>query len=252
MQLAEPQDISSPPQSSTYGAHDSEYTVLESPTGELRISTDDVLRPVDGSVGGLDADRQSVARGHQSPARSYAEPDVHTHLAIEEDQSNQHAESSAPAEPSKATQIPPGVLSKDSTTQQILRNTEQGNADRAIDKDEPNKQSESSPSIEPPKTIKLHSTLQSEDSPTMKGLQNTEHGNDLFSVRKEWPLPAVNKWKKWVPSIETISRPEGDQQVLKADTGQILENSRAAPSSSTNQKAEATGHGEMLFSNRMP
>lgn len=245
MPLTEPQNISSPPQNSTYEARHSGYTVLESTTGELRVSTNACLRAADGSVDGVDTNRHSVARGHQSHARSYAEPDVHTILAVDKDQSNQHSESSSPVEPVKATQIQRGVLSKESTTQQDLQITEQGNMYLAIDKDQSNKHSESSLSTEPPKTIKIQSTLQTEDSPTTKGLQSTGIGNGHSRGRKERPLPAVNKWKKWVPANETMSRPEGDQQDLKAGTAQT-KNSRAGSASFTSQKAEATGRGEML------
>ena len=245
MPLTEPQNISSPPQHSTYEARDSGYTVLESTSGELRVSTDDLLRAADGSVDGVDINRHSVTRGHQSHARSYAEPDVHTILAVDKDQSNQHSESPSPIEPVKAAQIQRGVLPKESTTQQDLPITEQGNMYLAIDKDQSNKHSESSPSTEPPKTIKIQPTTQTEGSPTTKGLQSTGIGNGHSGGRKEWSLPAVNKWKKWEPANETMSRPEGDQQDLKVGTAQT-DNSRAGSASFTSQKAEATGRGEML------
>ncbi|KAG7009266.1 hypothetical protein G7Y79_00003g011340 [Physcia stellaris] len=245
MPLTEPQNISSPPQHSTYEARDSGYTVLESTSGELRVSTDGFVRAADGSVDGVDTNQHSVTRDHESHARSYAEPDIHTILAVDKDQSNQHSESSSPIEPVKAAQIQRGVLPKESTTQQDLPITEQGNMYLAIDKDQSHKHSESSPSTEPPKTIKIQPTTQTEGSPTTKGLQSTGIGNGHSGGRKEWSLPAVNKWKKWEPANETMSRPEGDQQDLKVGTAQT-DNSRAGSASFTSQKAEATGRGEML------
>lgn len=244
MQITEPQNRPNPLQHSTHEADDPEYTVLESTTGELRVRSDNVWRAVDGSVGGVHTNRHSVARGHRSHARSHAEPVVHTDLAIDKDQSTKHSESSPPVESSIATQIQGSVLSKDSTAQQGLRSTEQGNTDLAIDQSQSNEQSEPALSFEPPKTTESLSTLQPEDSSTVRGLQSTEHGNGLSSGRKGWSVPAVNKWKKWVP--ETTPGPDGGQQGPKADTGQTLENSRAAPALSTNPKAEATSRGEML------